>query len=274
MTPDSITSAAIRRTDQKHLEQLAESHPLDSCVAYFSTRHPRVPGCNGVFDVDATQLTSDAQSAIARVFRDRGTTCGFWRSRQPEPDSALAARLAPLGFRAVYRRILRQLPRTHPPSVTLRVLSARAMRRTYQSLLEVAFATASGGRNPALAEAEVAAHLDRLDDPNYDVLIALDGDAPLAAAALLQVGEIGRVCDWVSAPPTVDASPLPLLLARISTAARRWALQMIWAVADEADEPGYAALLAAGFEPAGDWIEFRGPHENESGPHQTTPCAC
>ncbi|MEP0848474.1 MAG: GNAT family N-acetyltransferase [Phycisphaerae bacterium] len=247
MNRNPAITTAVRRSDQVLVEQIAVREALACGYAYANADFPSVPQCHVLTEV---MLEGDCSAVVETVdgyYRGRGARCGRWAPARGQPVEPLEALLRPAGFVRVESVALGYAPRVAPqPSGRFRILSGRAMSRAYASMVRERSAPHGG-----LAAALAAVQLERLDDAQYEPFVALDGDQPVGMAALLHVGEIGRVCDVFVSPRARQRGVASDLVACALRTALRWSIPMICAKAARDDAAGAALLRRAEFEECG-----------------------
>lgn len=169
--------------------------------------------------------------------------CGEWvlnPSAPPDRTAPLADHLLALGYTAVTNDVMALGPADRPvmaPPTGVTVLPARAAFRHARALAaEAAAERFTAGHAPAsgcaageavaggaVTEVAVAddaiagwaeAHLRHLDDPHVDALLALRDGRAVGRAAVLAVGDVGRIDDVYVAPNARRQGVGRLLLAR------------------------------------------------------------
>lgn len=248
-------TAAVRRSDQVLFEQIALRETLACGYAYANPGFPAVPQCHFLAEVMLEGDGSDAADAVDAYYGARGAWCGRWVPARGQALEPLAALLKPRGFERIESVAFGYAPRVAPqPSGRFRILSGRAMSRAFAGIVRQRSAP-----HGEVAAALAAVQLERLDDAQYEPLVALDGDQPVGMAALLHVGEIGRVCDVYVAPDARRRGVASDLVAGALRTALRWSIPMICAKAPR-DDAGAAALLRrAEFEECGTIAAFVRP---------------
>ncbi len=106
-------------------------------------------------------------------------------------------------------------------------------------------------------ERRVSLHLQRLNDPQYDALVAMVDEQPAGFVAVHQVGEIGRIRDLYVLPQRRRQGIATAMLHYAVATAQRWLLRPICAQAPAADPAGRALFEKLDFEEAGTLVRFR-----------------
>lgn len=246
--PETLTTIAIRRANQRYFEQTSSRETIPHGYAYYVPEHPRLAAFN--FLGEAT-LDSAAALCAARDFFDRrGAVFAACVPAADHPTEPTAVLLEALGFQRREWLCLGRPPSAplpEPATLDARILPARAMRRAYTAVV----AARSNAIDPHVADALTALQLQRLDDAAYDAFIAFLDDLPAGIASLLQVGQIGRICDVFVLPSVRRRGVARLLVRHALLAARRWALHPVCASVRADDAPARALLEQAGFIPDG-----------------------
>ncbi len=254
MKRDAGIHMAIRTSDRPYYEQAGERHDLDFGVAYCNPRHPSLPGCNFVDEV-LIEDVADGTAAAAQIeqfFAERSLKCLRWIPAIGQDPAELEPLLAPKGFVRQDRVAL-----AVPPAVSggkddqVRVLAARAMRRTTREILGERYRD-HGDQADALVEL----HMSRMDAPEYDGFVALLDERPAGFVALHQVGEIGRVRDLYVTGEMRRRGVASAMLNSLIATARRWALRPICGAVPCDDQPARALCAKVGFEEVGVLAEF------------------
>lgn len=250
--------AAVLRSEQAFADQVCRRQALECGWAYYRPESPSLPDCN--FLGDAT-LPEDARLALAEVesfYASMGLECRRWVAGVGTSAARLEALLGPQGFLRIESRcyVLASPPAggNVASAQTVRILSARAMRRAYRAVLaeECDELTGTGC-------ARSAVRLEHLDDPSYDAFVAVVGGRAAGAVALHQVGEIGRIRDLYVCPAHRRQGIARGLVRYAIQTAVRWRLRPICTLA-QADVAGLDPLLrGTGFSPDGTLIEFVQP---------------
>ncbi|MFO0840117.1 MAG: GNAT family N-acetyltransferase [Phycisphaerae bacterium] len=233
---------AIRRANQVYFEQVGARTTLNCCYAYVNETHPNLPTCNFVGEVALRGDGAACWDEVQRFFAERQATCSRWIPSAEQLPEELDALLAPHGFvrRESVANILHR--EAAPPDPRIRVLAARAMRRAYTQI-----ASRRALEHPRWSDALTSVQLERLNDAQYDAFVALRGDEPLAMAALLQVGEIGRLCDMYVIPEARRQGIGAAMVSYLIATAKRWRLRPIVVDADATNTAGRRLLAQRGF---------------------------
>lgn len=192
-TPENLVRL-FHRTELHWIRHLGEETQLDAGVAITNRELPRVGEANRVMDaaippgVSAEETVDEAQ----RHFESAATRCLGWVMNPAAPESRtrpLVEHLIETGWRPdpydVMRLGLRPSTRVEE-AAGLTVIPARASFRHARALADEAAAECG---EPQLADASML----HLDDPHWDVSIALRDGQAIASAGVLAVGEIGRI---------------------------------------------------------------------------------
>lgn len=259
MTWSLDTLAAVRRSNQKYHEQLAEQVTLSCGVAFLCPQFPELAESHQLREavLPAGMSMSQAFNEVRSAFAARGLRCARWVPAAGQPIETMEAFLLDHGF---IRRDRLALVWTGgmPPSVRgdLRFLPARAMRKALHSL-----AASDTSRDPAAREAMAVAENERMDDPQYDTIVAMLAGHPVAFGTLHQVGEIGRVRNVFVAEPQRRQGVGTALMHHLLAMSKRLAMRITVAETLADDDAGIAFHVRCGFEPAGRYAEFVKPGE-------------
>lgn len=287
MSHNPVATTAIRTANRAAYDQVCEQETLDFAVARFSMAHPHVEECNFAAEVlidspddepprrspggdngghcDLETADSRAEARLDAAFRqvgsffsERGLTCYRWIPAALQDAERLDRFLAARGFARESSKVMMlraaspAAPAAVASSAANRVLSARAMRRALERVLSERAST-----RPGIASELIDVDIGRLDDPQYECVVALRGDAPAGVAALHQVGEIGCIRDFYVMREHRRAGVGRDLLRHLIATARRWSLRPICAEISDSNTAAEALLHEAGFEEAGGLVSFR-----------------
>jgi ribosomal protein S18 acetylase RimI-like enzyme len=198
-TPEDLVRL-FHRTELHWVRHLGEEAQLDAGTAFTNPQLPKVWDANNVIDAAVPPGASPeaAVEEVERHFAGAGTRCRQWVMN----PSAPAARAAPLvehlaarGWVAGPMDIMHLSGPAAPPAETagLTIIPARASFRHFRALAEE---SAAESGEPQLADASML----HLDDPHWDVSIALRDGRAVARAGVLAVGEVGRIDQLFVAP--------------------------------------------------------------------------
>lgn len=192
-TPQDLVRL-FHRTELHWVRHLGEETQLDAGVAIANAELARVWDANLVIDAALPPGVSpeDAVAEVEAHFSGVGARCLQWimnPSADAERVQPLVEHLTSRGWAARPHDImlLGSLPAAAPTEVAgLTIIPARASFRHAGALAGEA---AACWGEPQLADASML----HLDDPHWDVSIALRDGRAVARAGVLAVGEIGRV---------------------------------------------------------------------------------
>lgn len=246
--------SAIRRSNQIFHEQLAERATLSCGIAFTCTRYPRLPGVNQVREVviPAGGSMASCFEEVDAYYRERGLLCDRWVPASTQPSEPVEAFLASKGFQARRKNVMEFRQAVDiPANPDVRILPARAMRAAVRAIVteDVFFA-------PELREAAADATLDRLDEPRYDMLVAMLGGRAVGFGALLEAGEIGGIYSVVVLEAFRRRGIGRTLMKHLVALSRRLALRTTVLEVDGGNAAAEALYHACGFEPAGHYVEF------------------
>jgi len=252
---DQVVSA-VRRADQAYYEQIAQIESLDFGVAFTSGAFPISPDANQFREVQlgSTPIAEVFESA-ERFYAQRNLTCFRWTPALNEPLDAYDAFLPTQGFTRRDRLALAMTdwPATTPPDHAIRIIPARAMRKSYRATFldpgDIRWSAAS--REMMANEAE-----ERLNDANYDVFVAMLDDQPAGRIGYQEVGDIAALRDLYVVSALRRRSVGRALLAHVITLAKRLAPRVFVASLPADDEPATAYIKHHGFQPASQMAEY------------------
>ncbi len=256
----TVATMGVRRSNQVYFEQVSTRTTLDCGYAYLCDAHRRAPQLNFMGEIELGEDAAGAPTLIDAFFREHDAECGAWRPRLEQPPEPLEPLAAQRGLaRCESVSLVLPLERRISAVERIRCLSARAMRRTYTQVL-----TRRAELAGAWGAAWQYAMLERLNDPQYEALLALRGDQPLGIAALLQVGQIGRLCDFFVLPEQRRMGVGTALAAQLVATARRWRLLPVCLEIDTQNLPARAWAQRLGFVDDGVMVWFVRPDARES----------
>lgn len=192
-TPENLVRL-FHRTELHWVRHLGEETQLDAGVAFTNRELPRVGEANRVMDgaLPPDISPADAVDEVRRHFEGVGTACLGWVANPAAPESRtrpLVEHLVETGWRPdpydVMHLGLRPSTRVEE-AAGLTIIPARASFRHARALADEAAAECG---EPQLADASML----HLDDPHWDVSIALRDGQVVARAGVLAVGDIGRI---------------------------------------------------------------------------------
>lgn len=249
------TVGSLLRSTQASCLQLCEKETFDCGIAYYGEAFPTVADVNQFREVvtsDPSRIPEAFEQA-ERWYRERNLVCHRWAPADGQPTDELAAFLAEQGFTQQTYVVMKLAQWLEPNNVEgIRVLPARAMRAACHASLVAPDVTDE--RCMSSMEAESIA--ERLNDPPFDLFVALVHKQPAGHAALYQVGDIGRVMHLGVGRDFADAGVERALLAHVLTLAKRLVLRVVCAQVHSADTVREAWFHAAGFERDGSIVEF------------------
>ncbi|HMQ15356.1 MAG TPA: GNAT family N-acetyltransferase [Phycisphaerae bacterium] len=245
--------SAVRRSDQVYYELVSSRHTIDCAYAYTCGDFPDLAECNFVGEVVLAD-TPDPVALVNAHFAERGLRCHRWEPAAIQPPAPVEALVSPLGFERRETAALGLSREPAPAQCPVRILGGRAMRRAYTAV--VAQRSAAGGR---LSDQLARHQLERLNEPQYDAFVAISGDDPVGMVSLLQVGEIGRICDLYVLPDRRGRGVAAALLAHVISTARRWSLRTLCARVAVENDAALRVFSRAGLEEHGRIVSFSRP---------------
>jgi ribosomal protein S18 acetylase RimI-like enzyme len=253
--PDALS--AVRRTNQVFHELLSERVTLSCGVAFVCPRYAALPGANQLREMIIPPGRSMASifEEVQAFFTSRGLVCRRWVPAADQPVEPVEAFLAERGFEP-HRRTVMAL-QEHVDLATnpdVRVLPARAMRAAVRELM-----ANDDYFVPEVRELAAEAVLDRLDDPRYEMEIAMLQGRPAGHAALLEAGDIGAIYSMVVLEPFRRQGVGRTLMKHLLSLSRRLALRATVLEVDGDDPVASALYEQCGFKSAGHYTEFLHP---------------
>ncbi len=249
------TTGSILRATQAFCGQLCEKKTLEYGIAYYSDRFAALPEANQVREVmveDPDKLP-DAFAETEAWFRGQGLVCLRWAPADGHATPQFSAFLQRRNFR---KRTFAAMRLTRWPEVqkagAVRILPARAVRKALRQTFIQAASTVSLTMREALADACE----ERLDDPQFDLFVALLEGQAAGRCALFQVGDIARVMAHEILPGFDESAVDRALLNHVLGLAKRLGMHSIVAQVDNVDAAQLAKFEQAGFVVDGSIIEF------------------
>jgi N-acetylglutamate synthase-like GNAT family acetyltransferase len=249
------TVGSLLRSDQAFCGQLCRKETLQYGIAYYSERFADLPEANQFREVaveDPARFPAAFEEA-ERWFSERGLRCHRWAPIHGQPTDELADFLISRGFE---RRVLAAMKLTDwvdlEPATDVRIVPARAMR----AALRETFLAADTPTDLRARELLADACNERLDDPQFDMSVAVVEGRPAGRCALYQVGDIARVMPPALLPDYAGGQVATALLAHVLALAKRLLMRKICAQLESGD-PAQAAFEQAGFAADGEIVEFQ-----------------
>jgi GNAT superfamily N-acetyltransferase len=263
--------AAIRRSSQVYYAQIAEQTTPSCGVALTCAIYPGYHNGNHLREavIPAGRSAADCFDEVQAFYAQQGLTCFRWVPAAVQPVEPLEALLASRGF--VPRRNL-AMKWTHEVAVLanprVKLLPARAMRTALRAVI------LSNSAYPPSVRAMLAdAALDRLDDPSFDVYVALLDGHPAGYGGLLQAGDIGRIENIFVAEAHRRQGVGRTLISHLLALSRRLALRITCLQTEECNAPARALYEQCGLEAGGTYVELIAPEAQigaDSRPPQLT----
>lgn len=246
------TIASMHRSTQALCVHLCQKQTLTHGIAYYNPDLPRDAEANQFREV-VIASAGDVRRAFDEAeafFDEQEITCLRWALAADQPGEAIAPFLIEAGFvkRPLSAWVLTKwVDRDAPDDV--RVLPARAMRATLGRMFETA-------ESDAVRTDARETCLHRMDDPQYDMFLAMIGDQPAGRCALYQVGDFARVTDLHVADGFDQEHVGAALLAHVLAMARRLSMRKILTLHREGEEVWRVLLDQWGFVEDGRFDEF------------------
>jgi ribosomal protein S18 acetylase RimI-like enzyme len=252
----------FQRTSQHWTEQIAEGEQLDVGVAYANPALERVWDANHLRDAALPPEISpaDAVRQVEESYASRGARCTYWVMSASAPanqTSPLIEHLMSLGYRRFSTDVLHMhrlsfIPARESPG--LMIIPARASFRHARQIAEEEEAR-WGGAGGQLVEAK----LQRLDDPHWDALIALQGNRAVAAAGVLAVGDLGRIEDVFVSESVRRQGIGRTMMGRVLEICARSLFKHIFLEVKNDNPPAQALYASCGFRKIGENVAYFAP---------------
>ena len=263
MIPRTTVGSLLRST-QAFCIQLCDKQTLDFGIAYHCARFADLPEVNQYREVIATAPAdvAAAHDEVERCFGEEGLTCHRWAPADGQASDALTDFLAAHGYEKRTFTAMRLSDWVDlAPQSSVRVLPARAMRSAFRDT----YLQADTPAEPVGRERLADLYGERLDDPQFDMFVALIDKQPAGRCALYQVGDIARVMGLCVLPGMADRGVERTLLAHLLALAKRLVMRNVCTLIEAGDMAHLDIARQAGFVEDGTIVEFhRAP--GETGP--------
>ncbi len=257
------TVGSLLRSTQAYCAQVCDRQTLTDGIAYYSERFAGLPEANQFREViiDDPARIPAAYDEAERWFREHGLDCRRWAPADGRASDELSDFLVGHGFR---RREYTAMALNRWSAIdvadNVKVLPARAMRAAFHE-------TVQGAALPSPAELRevlIEAYDERLNDPQYDMFVALVDGQPAGRCVLYQVGDIARIMDLTVLTPFTGHGVEAALTAHALALAKRLAMRNI-CVQVETDDPAQRTWFeSAGFVEDGTIVEFHAGVSDDS----------
>lgn len=249
------TLASLLRSTQAYCQQICDKQTFDFGIAYWSTQFAGLPDANQLREVTVhdEQKISPAFDEANAWFAAKGLKALRWSPALDMPSRALSEFLSGRDFmqRTMVAFHLAEWKST-PFNRDVRILPARAVREAFRST----FVGAPEPSAPANREQLADSFMERLDDAQLDMFVAMVDKQPAGRCGLHQVGDIGRILNLFVLPDFADRGVEQALLAHVLAMARRLTMPMIVAQAAKNDVARCRLLQDFGFAAGGELTEF------------------
>jgi len=240
---------------------LGEETVLDAGIAVASRALARVHDANRIFDaslVPGTGAEALVQS-VDQFFETQGLTCFKWALNPSAPEEytgPLSDYLLSRGYIRTSADVMRleSARRDVTPGLPgAKIIPARASFRHARALAE--FGCASDGRDPELAEAQMA----RLDNPQYEQFLLLHEGEALGCAGVLSGGEACLIDNVFVLPSARRQGVASRLMARVIDHCARSLFKHVLLIVRPDNIPARALYHGLGFRKAGESVEYAAP---------------
>ena len=263
-TPDDLVRL-FHRTELHWNRHLGEETQLDAGVAIVNPDLPRVWDANTMIDAAIPAGTSlrDALAEWDEHFARAGARCRQWLMNPAAPAERvqpLVEHLTAHGWAAHPNDIMRldaRPPPSRPDAEGLTIIPARASFRHARALAEEA--AAEWGESQ-LADASML----HLDDPHWDVSIALVDGRAVARAGVLAVGEVGRIEHVYVAPAHRRRGVGRTMLGRVLEVCARSLFRHVMLCVSPDDGGATELYQQFGFRKIGQIVPYR-PDDRSAG---------
>jgi ribosomal protein S18 acetylase RimI-like enzyme len=261
MITDALS--AVRRSSQVYYAQVADQVTLSCGVAFICPKYPSYFDGNQLREavLPPGRPPAEAFDEMQSFYASQGLRCFRWvpaGGQSIEPVEAFLTARGYLPNRNLAMSWMRQAE--IPPHPKVRLLPGRAMRRALREIILSDRAYA-----PAHREMLAEVTLERLDNPQYDLFVAMLEDRPAGYGGLLQVGEIGRIENVFVAEACRRRGVGLAIVSGLLTLSRRLDLRITCLETEESNTPAQALYARCGFEVGGSFMEFIAPEAVQEG---------
>lgn len=262
MWNDLDPMAAMHRVNQTFREQVLDTAPLSCGMAFFSATFGSIANHMREVALPAGMTMNDAYDEVQSFFARLGHPCRGWAPALGAPIEKMQEFLTARGFEIVCEQVmvLRSWPELQTPS-HVRVLPARPMRQALHRLMLDDAGRADLAHRPLAAEMVFA----RLDDPRYEMVVAMAGDRAVGHAAMLQVGPVAGIFDVYVEQAHRRQGVASAMMTHLLQLCRRLALRTVVLEVEPDNAAAVALYERCGFARVGQSVQFRLPPES-------TPC--
>lgn len=246
--------AAMHRANQAFHGQLVQTAPLDCGVAHFSSEFGAM--ANQIRDVTLPDGWSmeRAFELVQGFFGQFNHPCRIWAPTLEQPAEPLEEFLEARGYAPSRRQVyaLRPWPELARGS-DVRIVPGRAVR---QALAELTMGDPSRG-SPEGRQLSTDMMLARLNDPQFDVLVAMAEGRAVGHGYLLQIGPIAAVYNVYVSDEFRRRGIAQAIMHDIINTCRRLELRTVVLEVGQANTDAMALYEKCGFEPVGASVDFR-----------------
>ena len=252
----------FHRTDALWVQHLAEAEQLAVGTAYLNPSLPNVWDANHVRDAALSDgLTArQAYDGVTTHYAARRVRCAFWVMNPSAPSAQtqpLIDQLLATGH-GVHREAifyLRHQPRRDASDAPgLKIIPARASYRHSRELAEELVVEVAHG-DPQVMEAR----LQHLDDPHYDVLLALRDGRAVGTVGVFAAGELAQIQEVYVSPTARRQGVAKTLMTRALEACARAQFRHVFLTVLPDNVAAKALYAGFGFEKLADVTHYRAP---------------
>lgn len=239
---------SLLRTTQAYSIQICEKETLEYGIAYSSEQFPDVADVQQFREVIATEpdTLAKALTEADSYFEECGRRCLVFAPAKGNAEDATNDFFKKHGFE---RRCFVALALTEwvdiSPRDDVRILPARPMRAALRATFENS------------TDAEICDL--RLNDPQFDMFVAMLDGQPVGRCAFYQVGDIARIMDLHLLPTNAPGDIERQLLRHVLTMARRVEMRNICTLVRADHAEALHLFTDAGFQRDGEIVEFHRP---------------
>lgn len=258
------TVGSLLRSTQAYCAQVCDRQTLTDGIAYYSERFAGLTEANQFREIiiDDPARIPAAYEEAERWFREHGLDCRCWAPADGRASDELSDFLVVRGFqRREYTAMALARWDNIEVADDVNALPARAMRAAFHR-------TVQDAESPSpleLRQLLVEAYDERLNDPQYDMFVALVDRQPAGRCALYQVGDIARLMDLTVLPPFAGRGVEAALTAHALALAKRLTMRNICVQVATDYSTRRTWFESAGFVEDGTIVEFHAGVSDDSG---------
>jgi ribosomal protein S18 acetylase RimI-like enzyme len=256
------------RAEARYASQLADGDELSVGVAFVTPDLPHMWDANHIRGVQllAGMSAESAFEIVSGHFQSKAARCWYWVMNPSASDEQVRPIIDYLLARGYTRRVhhvyqlqaapaIRPVPPWSNAADAISVIPARAAYRQMTALAKEASA-----RWPDAASQLTDAFIRRLDDPHFDVLLAMKTGQPVASIAILAVGDVGLIEDVYVAENHRRQGLGRMIVARGIELCARTLFKHVFLGVDPTNAVAVRLYQSMGFQRLGEAVAYQAPH--------------